>query len=550
MDSLRSLLAGILCPIALAVAFFPGPVRGQDVHLTWDQLVADTRQLAGIMEDSHPDPYSHSGGRISFHRRLDDVLTAIPREGMKKEEFLRLLRPFVAAVGDQHTEIYSEYPVDGTAPGGVPFVFEVVERSLYVLTAFTPADQEYVGSLLVSVEGVSVPEIVERLSRLEGVENEYYALRTLGRGNLLFAPYLQELVPDWKDLSEITITLRRPAGETEKVTRALPVPLGTLHLPESRVDLPATDKSGFLCEFLDPLGQGREIAYLRVDHMEGYRESHEMAAALGADDLSAEERALVPSATESFRDLVVEMKKRGTSTLIVDLRQNGGGNYMMAPILIYFLHGKDALTSISKRAANTGGGHGQRYSALYFETYPAVTLESINEGRDVPLVLGDIDFAGIRADRTGADGDESGRVQTPRRLKTYRRASTFYAEYESDAYAGHYLPEKVLVLISPWTSSSGLDMTLYLYRAGATLIGTPSAQSPNSYGETLKWRLEHSGIEGEISRSFDIAFGDDPARGRVLPVHYPLTYEKLASYDFDPNATLLYAMELLPELEP
>ena len=31
-------------------------------------------------------------------------------------------------------------------------------------------------------------------------------------------------------------------------------------------------------------------------------------------------------------------------------------------------------------------------------------------------------------------------------------------------------------------------------------------------------------------------------------MHYPLTYEKLASYDFDPNAEYLYALELLPEL--
>jgi hypothetical protein len=32
-----------------------------------------------------------------------------------------------------------------------------------------------------------------------------------------------------------------------------------------------------------------------------------------------------------------------------------------------------------------------------------------------------------------------------------------------------------------------------------------------------------------------------------LPVHYPLTYEKLASYEFDPNVEYLYALELLSE---
>ena len=90
-------------------------------------------------------------------------------------------------------------------------------------------------------------------------------------------------------------------------------------------------------------------------------------------------------------------------------------------------------------------------------------------------------------------------------------------------------------------------MALYLYRSGATLVGTPSAQAPNSWGNLLEWRLNHSGIEGEVASAFDIAFGDDPEKGRVLPVHHPLTYDKLASYGFDRNAEFLYAMELLKQ---
>ena len=52
-----------------------------------------------------------------------------------------------------------------------------------------------------------------------------------------------------------------------------------------------------------------------------------------------------------------------------------------------------------------------------------------------------------------------------------------------------------------------------------------------------------------MSGTYYNTFPDDPEVGRVLPVHYPLTYETLAAYDFDPNAEYLYALELLPELE-
>jgi hypothetical protein len=102
--------------------------------------------------------------------------------------------------------------------------------------------------------------------------------------------------------------------------------------------------------------------------------------------------------------------------------------------------------------------------------------------------------------------------------------------------------------MTPRTSSSGLDMALFLYHTGAKLVGTPSAQSPNSWGNLLEWQLTNSKIKGEVSSSFDIAFGDDPERGRVLPVHFPLTYEKLKSFDFDINAEFMYALELLQDL--
>ena len=535
--------------LAAALLLFPMTAMPQITteKLDHNSLVADVRQLAEIIESAHPDPYGAGGGRIKFNFRLQKLLRAIPEEGMTKDEFVQLLRPFVATIGDQHTSIYTEYEKDNAAPGGLPFVFEPIEKSLYVLVPFSPSDNEYIGSRLVSVEGVPLDSLVQRFSRVEGVENEYFALREFGRGNLLFRPYLQELLPEWSDFTSITFELQRPSGAIEEITRRLPVPLTGLSLPKSRIDLPSTDDSGFLCDFLDVPGCAHEIAYLRVDHMQGYREAKEMAVAVGAENLTDDELARIPSATESFRSFVIKMKRKNTQALVIDMRKNGGGNYMMAPILVYFLYGKDVLTAIPKQIARSGGGSGRRYSKLYFDSHPKVTLASINEGRDVPLVLGDIDFSRIFED-AGENAENSTLAENPERLKTYRQASTFYAEYETGTYSGYYRPQHVLVLMTPRTSSSGLDMALFLYRTGAKLVGTPSAQSPNSWGNLLEWQMTNSKIKGEVSSSFDIAFGDDLERGRVLPVHFPLTYEKLKSFDFDINAVFMYALELLQDL--
>ena len=336
------------------------------------------------------------------------------------------------------------------------------------------------------------------------------------------------LIKNWKN-----------GWKIEQITRALPIELKRpWHLPESTIDLPKTDDSGFLCDFIDPLGRGEQIAYLRVDHMQGFREAQERAMSGGTKDFSEEELQSFPSATENFRTFVREMKKRNTQTLIIDMRNNGGGNYMMAPILIYYLYGKDVLTSIPKTIAKSGGGHGPRYSPLFFKTHTKVTLEIINKGRKVPLQVGDIDFTNIFED-VECEGEH------PERLKRYATMPTFYEEYQKEEFSGFYCPANVFVLMTPWTSSSGLDMAFFLYLAGAKLLGTPSAQAPNSWGELMEWQLDHTGIKGEVSQSFSNFFGDDPELGRVLPVHYPLTYEKLKSYKFDINTEFLYAMELL-----
>jgi hypothetical protein len=39
-------------------------------------------------------------------------------------------------------------------------------------------------------------------------------------------------------------------------------------------------------------------------------------------------------------------------------------------------------------------------------------------------------------------------------------------------------------------------------------------------------------------------FPDDPSKAHVLLVDHLLTYERLASYNFDPNAEYLYALTL------
>ena len=74
---------------------------------TKEELTEDARELLNYLEYMHPDPYYYSGGKVEFHRKIQSVLQNIPADGMGKNEFTVLIRPFIASISDGHTRIAS-----------------------------------------------------------------------------------------------------------------------------------------------------------------------------------------------------------------------------------------------------------------------------------------------------------------------------------------------------------------------------------------------------------------------------------------------------------
>ena len=498
------------------------------------QLLEDARELARIIEDTHPDPYTAGGGRIAFHRRLHRALNAIPDEGMTKDEFFRLMRPFVAGVSDAHTNFLHSYPVDASRPRGVPLRLKVVEDSLVVVGIERP-NQELLGSRLLSVERVPLAELVARQRRLQGIDNQYHALHVLATRSLVHKAYMQDLVPEWTDTARVQVDLLRPDGRVAAIELKQPGKEPVEVRPPSRVSLPVPGESGFLTAFLSPPDGGQDIAYVRFTHMGGYREAREQRRPL----LTAVTRP--DSATEEFRTLVVEMKRRGTQTLILDSRSNPGGNSLMSEILVYYVYGREKLLEM----AGVGSGeHGAfRYSRLYFADRQSESLETINKGRAVPLVEGDYDFAWSYIDgkpiarRSGPEGEAP-------TVKFLRMSPTFREEYDAGTYSGYYEPGNIIVLCDAGTLSAGFSVVVEFSRLGATTVGTPPAQAPNSYGSAAVFELRHTGLKGMVPMISAAHFPDDPSRASVLPIDHLLTYERFKAYGFDPNAEYLYALTL------
>ena len=533
----EALRAGALLTVCLIALAHAAPAT----TYSRDQLIEDVRELVRVIEQTHPDPFVRCGGRIAYYRVFQEVIASIPEAGATLDEFVHIVRPLIGVVGDGHTGICYDYPVNVSRPGGVPLSLGVIEESLYVSGVRHGDDPDLIGARLLSVEGVPLAELCLRQRRVMGAENRYHVLRLLAGKWLYYKPFLRDILPEWEDERSLRVALELPTGEIREVEYASPTYMTRMEEPSSCVDPPQTGASGFVWTFWDA---DRTTAYLRVDHMSYYREAYEIWRAAGSRDVSDEELAAIPSATESFRELVIEMRAAGTETLIVDLRQNEGGHSLMADILLNFLYPREVFLAAQTHHVAAGGGTIRRYSEQYFAGLPNESIEDFAGAGAVPLAVGEYDFSAEFTDpakRACLLGQEG----TPAFLSDwYRLAPTFYAEYLSEEYAGYYTPENVLVVTTATTYSSGFTLAEYLYLAGATLVGTPSGQSANCYGEIIWWKLSNTGLAGGVSGTQYIIFPEDAELGQVLPVHYPLTYEKLASYGFDPNASLRYALEI------
>ena len=119
------------------------------------------------------------------------------------------------------------------------------------------------------------------------------------------------------------------------------------------------------------------------------------------------------------------------------------------------------------------------------------------------------------------------------------------AVYRSGRFNGIYTPQNVVVLCSPLTYSSGFNLMTALSKKGATIVGTPSAQPGNNFGDSLILQLKNTGIQAFVAFKQLVSFPDDPEKGRLFPIDHPLTFAKLASTGFDPNAEVLLALEVI-----
>jgi len=521
-----------------------------------EELIQDVREMSEILEGSHPDPYINGGGKVAYHRRLQKLIRSVPEAGLTREDFLMLLQPFVADVGDGHTTLSMDDAVeDRENPGGLPLYLEVVDNRLFVEAVTDERLLPLIGSTLESLEGVPMAHLLEREFRRQGHDTESHALGALSRrGVLYYREPLQSLVPEWTDPDNIDVVLRHPTGER---VRLAVTPSANVKYPlfrkEGRAVVP--NRAGwFGYRFLD---DRRALAYLWIDNMTTYREMYEFSRSVGSSGWESWARTVfersnghpppdsldeviagIASATETFQGLFREMNDAKTETLIVDVRRNFGGNDLMVQILLYFLVGFDETLAVTGRTATVR----KTSPLLDSSTEAGIDFRQVHYVDSVPLRIGDYDFS---LDSQFMSRDDLSAAARTGYLRMFRQMPTFFEVFESRQDEACYFPNRILVLSGNGTQSSGFDLLTQLRRLGAEIVGVAPSQAGNGFGDIRHFELANSKLTGWVSTKYFVGYPDEAPTGYSVEPDHPLTYEILKSYDFDPDASLLLALDLI-----
>jgi C-terminal processing protease CtpA/Prc len=286
-----------------------------DEKIEPEKLRADFRIARQALEEGHSgiDRYS---SREELRRIFDQAEKSLTRP-MSTPEFFRVLAPVVAAIKCGHTAVSLPTGFTGTYAGkrGVlPLEVRVLEGKTFVWRDLSGGPASLAGMEIRSINGVPASTIVEKMLAAAPGDGDIQTGRMRRIGGWTFSSRLLTLVGlsgpydvalrDSKENREIKVHLEgADLARLQEAARA--------RFPQ---DQPPTTAGEF--QLLD---EGR-IAVMKIREFGGFVDA-------------GRKRTL----REFYRESFDSMNRKGTKTLVLDLRDNGGGEDELGKLLLSYL---------------------------------------------------------------------------------------------------------------------------------------------------------------------------------------------------------------------
>ncbi|MEM8608785.1 MAG: S41 family peptidase [Myxococcota bacterium] len=407
-----------LLPILVSPAIWPDGEAGNP-QLSREQAKADLEDFRRRLLEVHPDPHRRATPTeldAQFERAIGDLPASVSHD-----ELYVTLAKIASRLGDSHTSV-APPRVDSelTLPFYVAAETVILARDAGPLPA---------GSRVLRVDGYSVEAILDSIRPLASAES---------------AGAVDVVLP-----SLFAFGHRRFGASAKGAVLDAVTPEGTpLQVSLSRADLDVENDNAVESGFF-PNG----AVYLRVRTMAGS----------------------VREYRDFFRDFFAELERANAPGLIVDFRDNDGGNTLVGQMLLSYLTRRPYRIFGEKRwRVSTPMQHHMRNMGPWADRYCNATPGEYI--REVPPL-------------------------------------------EPPPPVEHRFRGPSVLLIGPRTRSAAM-MTANAARDFDLLpvLGTPTTSPPNFFGESYRYDLPHSGLRASISTAeFIRANGDSADPGTVAP---------------------------------
>lgn len=540
---MRKNLVIIFCLILFSAwGVFAQQTDGQKriaAKLPSDSLVNDFLFFCDMLEETHPDPYTGFGGRPFFHLERDLMADRIAKDSLSLNDFCNLLNEFIVPLKDLHT--FVQYPQ--TEVSQIKYVqriaFNVLNDGLMVAGIAQPYSQ-YLGSRLLAINGVPVDTLAARMTKIRPSENLFGNLQNLSsRGNQ--DEILSKLGITFND----TIRYHLLTSDSDTVLIDLPIverehladvemerSKSSLTLPQNNMEFALIDGNENVMYFRLSSVMARENYKYCIEHgwnnaledISYYYQSSGKEMPADINDAIND----IPSFSEEFSKMLMQMKENDTEYLIIDLRGNAGGWTPITPPSMIMMFGDDYFQK------DFGVKSIRLLSNLYLHKLNQ-TIDQINQSWGNQLKVGDY-FT--------MNGYQDADIATLRNWRLQNCITETPELLQSLNGQPLYRPNRIFVITDPNTNSAAFHYAFYLWKMGATLVGVPSSQAPNTFMEVTPFQLPYTNLEASSSNTMQQLFPTDSPYAKILKPDIEITSQDYHNYYLDANTPILRVLEI------